>query len=244
MGHVPKTKTGKAERREGWVTFQATVDGEDALVSVDSSAEQRREAVRLLQLKVLIGLDGDLDDLSRLLDAMASAVRKSDVSVGRILRTSTCVVYFYTSSPDRLLKRLHKSLDDRWHEIEVAVSDDVDWIHYWNVLCTNQLGWAYIDNRRLQEMLAAHGDIHEKPRAVDHHAVFRTEARARQFVGVLSQRGYSPEDVAKEESGWGCRFRGTHADSMPEINDVTYSLVRLAQEFGGSYDGWGCRVVR
>jgi hypothetical protein len=103
-------------------------------------------------------------------------------------------------------------------------------------------------NRRVLESLADSGDVHEMPRQIDHWLEFPGE-QARDVcrdtllaIGFRLEEEFLCEDPQDEFTHALVLSRVDSVDTH-SINGVTLELARLAEEYGGRYEGWECQAV-
>ena len=171
------------------------------------------------------------------------AERLDAVYVGRLIGGGRARHYFYANTLEGIEGAVEALTAAADYRLMVEADEDSGWREYLEFLYPNQLGWQYIGNRHVLERLAADGDLHDRPRPVDHSASFPREDYARDFAQVLGARGFQVEQIEEGDAGrWEVAARREHAVDLPSINEVTYGLVRLCEEFLGEYEGWGCHV--
>ena len=122
-----------------------------------------------------------------------------------------------------------------------------EWDHYLGTLYPSATNLQRMQNRRLLEGLAAEGDVHELPRKVDHWLYFADAEGRAACRDTLTAIGFTVEEEAEADEGqlpFSLVVSRVDSIDKPSINGVTLELVRLAGEYRGDYDGWGCEATR
>ena len=166
--------------------------------------------------------------------------------VGRITGSGRREFYFYAEEPgplDQAVSLAMRAFDGYVHECGSTL--EPEWDQYLNLLYPSDSNLQRMYNRRVLEALAAQGDSHETPRAVDHWLVFPDETSregCRDTLLAIDFRleneflGEEPDDDMPHT------LVVSRVDSVDShtINGITLELARLAGEHGGRYDGWEC----
>jgi len=114
-----------------------------------------------------------------------------------------------------------------------VVKDAADpaWRYYREVLLPDAERRRWIEDRRIVQILAEHGDSLRTPRRVDHRLADPSEA----FVAAARRAGFERDgDVV---------FRDDPVE-LDHIHDVVMELVDLAAEHGGTYERWTAAITR
>lgn len=169
--------------------------------------------------------------------------------VGRITGANRREFYFYGEEPGELEAAVARAMQPfEGYAFESGSTFQPDWEHYLELLYPSASNLQRMMNRRLLEALAEQGDVHELPRKVDHWLEFPSaEARAA-ARSTLEAIEFSVEgEYECEEPGASLPYSlvVSRVDSvdMRTINGISLELARLADEHGGSYDGWESPVT-
>ncbi len=136
------------------------------------------------------------------------------------------------------------------YPFEVVIDHDPRWRVYLDFLFPNRLGLQFIRDTHTIEALERHGDALAMCRDVDHFATFPAEDAARGFAGRVGRddrlHAFTVRRIETRPGGpgWTVGLVGQHAVDHRTIEPITSRLVRLAEEFCGDYDGWGCTVCQ
>jgi uncharacterized protein (TIGR01619 family) len=183
-------------------------------------------------------------------DALTQAVEESTEAelVGRITTDGRMELYFYgprSAGFEEAVANALKSFPE--YEFDAGAQKDPEWSQYMDVLYPTPEEHQRIANRRVIDNLEEHGDSLKAPRPVSHWIYFKTSEDRSQFVAATVSSGFKVinefvnDDKEPEYLYCVTLERVDHVD-WNSINDVTLHLFRLAEQFGGDYDGWETSV--
>ena len=179
----------------------------------------------------------DLEDL--VLEKQSQNLRY----VGRHTGDGKRKFYFYGTSQE-VFRPMLDALHHAYPEYQTSGFDfeDSDWSVYFENLYPNAMGLNEIENRRVKNVLEARGDDLNVPRLVDHLALFGTESQALEFRNASQRRGFEATLNSPDETSVEYYVVVERVDRPAELDPVTYDLTQLAEQCGGTYDGWGCEL--
>lgn len=253
--------TGQPKEKEGhWDFYFFVVDGRPCSTMLDLaliSAAPDPERPWLLSVRMPLKeprpdglatnaeatvLGGIEDGLVRSLGAHCGAV-----FVGRMTWNGVRDLFFYAKRTETLEQALGAGLaGTEPRRVMTRKQKDAEWRHYLDVLYPGPLEWQWIKDRRLVESLTESGDKSEIARPIDHHARFAARESAEAWAEAVRQMGF---DVAVErleggDDAWRAHAVRDDRSDLSTVHDIVERLYGLAEENGGTYDGWGCAVVR
>jgi len=194
------------------------------------------------------------DELDRLVDleqelAAAISARLDGVHAGKTTTAGIRELYFYSNSNsgfDSILIELKKQYPE--YAISGETRPDAEWKVFWQVLYPGVEDMHIIQNRRVLRVLKEHGDKHTKPRRVDHWFYFQNDMDVQKFVTRVEQRGFAVEasETLPNKPDYPIQVNISRVDNVNEdyINQLTDSLLQLAADCNGYYDGWETVVVK
>lgn len=95
------------------------------------------------------------------------------------------------------------------------------------------------------DQLEEAGDDMTSARPIEHLAVFPSKDAAANFVQWLREEGFELMDgPSKHDGQWHVEFSQVSSLDLDEIFDQTSAASQSAEEHGGEYDGWQCRVIK
>jgi hypothetical protein len=124
---------------------------------------------------------------------------------------------------------------------------DRDWSYYDDFLYPSAERVQWMQDRELVSVLEGHGDRLVTPRRVDHWAYFASAAQRDAYVGAARTAGFDLEDASHSEETtqpFGAQLFRTDPVELEHIHSVVMTLVDLAEEHGGEYDGWETSVEK
>jgi regulator of RNase E activity RraB len=147
---------------------------------------------------------------------------------------------------DAFTTAVGSSLSNAERRFETDSRPDPDWSYYRNFLFPDPERWRWMRDRGVVEQLLEHGDPLTKPRRVDHWVYFPDAAARDAFVRAAAGRNFDAvKPFAEQEDGvYGVRLFRIDSVQLDEIHEVTMTLVELAEQHGGDYDGWETSVER
>jgi hypothetical protein len=170
--------------------------------------------------------------------------------VGRITGSGRREFYFYAEEPGELESAVARAMQPfAGYPVESGSTFQPDWEHYLELLYPSASNLQRMMNRRVLDSLEEQGDAHEVPRKVDHWLEFPTaEARAAARSTLEAIEFAVEGEYESEEPGAPLPHSlvVSRVDSidMHTINGISLELARLADEHGGSYDGWESPVTK
>ena len=186
--------------------------------------------------------------LGELEDALALELARACDAwfVGRMTWNGTRDLFYYARSPDGLEPALSAAFKGRApRRLMTRTKQDPEWRHYLDVLYPGPLEWQWMKDRHTVEKLRERGDRAEVPRPIDHFAYFETQPAASAFADACRTMGFETS-VRPADAGRGFQVHATREDpaELAHVNDISCRFLGLAEEHGGSYDGWGCTAVK
>ncbi|HTU65811.1 MAG TPA: DUF695 domain-containing protein [Steroidobacteraceae bacterium] len=164
--------------------------------------------------------------------------------VGRITGSNRREFYFYGEEPGELDAAVARAMQPfAGYEHQQGSSFQPDWEHYLELLYPSDSNLQRIFNRRVLDSLAENGDVHETPRKVSHWLDFPdTDSRSAcrstlEAIEFVFEGEYEDEEPGASLPHSLVMSRVDSVDTHT-INGITLELARLADEHGGSYNGW------
>lgn len=247
---------------DNWDFYFCQVDGELASIFVDLGLAHDAPISRLSHVgSVRIHMrnprkDGlssadeaaDLKKLEQALESQVNSSAPAGVLVGRSTSGGNRDLFFYVPSAEAWGARVEavmKRFPD--YRVEADSWEDRAWEAYFGFLFPNEAQRQTIKNRKVCEQLESRGDSLDQPREIDHWIYFRGPIQREQFRVRSEEIGFRTRgitDAPSREAAYGIQVYRVDLPSYNAIDDVTFPLFRLAQEFGGEYDGWETVVLK
>lgn len=237
---------------EHWDFYPLLVDGEPASIFVDLGIARTApvaEFPNMAYLRVRMnqpredGLSSqqEYDTLIALENDVAETVESGGrtLYVGRNTSSGNRDFYFYTN--DRDIETNLSETMGKWSSFQFQTGTrlDSEWSTYWGFLHPSPEDLQKIGNRDVIDRLLENGDHIDRPRKIDHFAVFKTPTDRDQFARYILAQGYSVlQTGGANDEEYGIDFDRT--DRPDQIDDITIELYRNAKTSNGDYDGWGC----
>jgi hypothetical protein len=183
------------------------------------------------------------------LDALIPAVCGAQL-VGRITGSGRREFYFYGEEPGELEAAVARAMQPfEGYQFQSGSSFQPDWEQYLELLYPSASNLQRMMNRRVLDSLENQGDAHDVPRKVDHWLEFPSPAARAAARSTLEAIEFAIEGEYESEEPGAPRPHSlvvSRVDSVDlrTINGITLELARLAEEHGGSYDGWESPVTK
>jgi len=190
-----------------------------------------------------------LHEIEESLNAMIAPACGAQL-VGRITGSNRREFYFYGEEPGELEAAVARAMQPfDGYAFESGSSYQPEWEQYLELLYPSASNLQRMMNRRVLESLEQQGDSHEIPRKVDHWLEFPSAAARAAARGTLEAIEFAFEgEYESEEPGAALPHSlvvsRVDAVDMHTISGITLELARLADEHGGSYDGWESPVTK
>ncbi|MEF3351811.1 DUF695 domain-containing protein [Paenibacillus sp. GYB006] len=166
-------------------------------------------------------------------------------NVGRITTDGLRDVVYYFSKQYELEKVAEKYFLEHGYEIEVHnMEEENPWDFYFDFLYPNKYQKQHMGNRNVVEQLRESGDKLEEPRRVDHWIYFQSTEDKDRFEAKVKLLSFNiSSNPSNDEEIYSQIYRHDDVD-FHSINEVTDSLIDLAEECNGDYDGWESMVIK
>lgn len=197
---------------------------------------------------------GESEDAGKLQDLeeriCAKAGDRGLFFVGRIRWNGTWLLRFFgpPGKADELQAITRKAVGKKpVRKFDVDFTTDPEWSHYYDFLCPDDERMQWIQDRRVVESLMERGDPLKRPRRVDHWVYFEVAGKRDAFVRAATDAGFALESAhedATSERRYCAQIHRVDAVELEEIHDVVMSLIELALDHDGEYDGWETSVER
>ncbi len=234
-----------------WRAYDGQVDGQPAAIRADVDAIGAAPVAELpVRVEVTVRLadprpDGSpsaaqLPALYAVEDRLATGVerRYSGRYVGRYFSAGSCrFVYQLPSWPESF------ELDDAApFMVDVAHADDPDWKRTLELFRPDHTGLQRARSKALLDALASRGDRVGEPRPIEHVGYFASSEQAKAAGQDLRGHGYGVAVDGDEDGNW--TVRAVRRDAPERIDPAAAQVLEVIERHGGTYDGWGCDVVR
>jgi regulator of RNase E activity RraB len=105
---------------------------------------------------------------------------------------------------------------------------------------------ALEQDARVIEVLLKNGSDFTKPHRVDYFFVMPTEASAKAIAAELQSTGFVVQriGVPPRLSTWEVHVQRSQLVQLEAMQATTIAFTKLAERFGGVYDGWGAPVAK
>ncbi|QIW15961.1 hypothetical protein A4G20_06260 [Pasteurellaceae bacterium RH1A] len=131
------------------------------------------------------------------------------------------------------------------YKTDCWVDEDSEWEAYLDMLYPNPYALQQMQNNRILMALEEQNDQNDKPRNIQHWLYFFDEAKSQAFAEQAQVQGYEVLEceTLNDEDGTFYSVSLIHFVPVTQIDEITWALMDLAQEFEGEYDGWETEIA-
>lgn len=171
--------------------------------------------------------------------------------VGRMTTDGYRVFYFYGPSPDRFDEAVSRGMHTfPKYEWDTHHEPDAEWEHYRTFLFPSPTDRQRIMNRHVIHELEKAGDQLALERPVSHWIYFEQSRNRMRFAKRARGLGFKiVNEFEAEQNGengtkrpFGITIERTDCVELTAIDEVTITLLELAESTSGNYDGWETEV--
>ncbi len=166
--------------------------------------------------------------------------------VGRLRNNSAWQLTLYgEAGRDADLEQvISEALQGGKRRFQVGSGPDPEWSYYHGFLYPNTERWQWMQDRKVVQALTNNGDAGQRSREVDHWAGFEAEPSRAAFVASAEKLGFSVRALPEPKGGlYLVQVVREDPVLLEHIHPVVMQLVDLAEQNGGTYDGWESPVV-
>ncbi len=198
----------------------------------------------------------ELDALGEVEDQVAARLEAAvgAIYVGRfVARGYTTLVAYAPESAAGLLSDVGALIGSLGvYSSEWRVAPDPEWKLYFEFLYPDVYSRQFMQNRRLVQVIAEHGDKLEVPRMVDHTVFFASAERAQEAANELVRLEFEVQaaELVLDDDGkprqpeaWMLSFRRKDSIEQRRIDEICAEVLDVILPLDGIYDGWGAPLV-
>ena len=182
------------------------------------------------------------DDISEALEKLGM------ILVGALKTNGTFDLYFYSKNTgefEEVANSVMKKHSNYSYAIDAKA--DNDWNDYFDFLYPGEYEYQTILNQKVLINLETNGDNSESEREIDHWLYFETEKDRNSYIQKIEKIGYkviSTNILDKGKNAYQLNISKVSNANRNTINDFVWELIILSKEDNGTYDGWGCPIVK
>ena len=239
---------------DDWDVYFTHVDSKPASMLLDLAIEAPIPGLSVMAYITLEFKDPDENGMSKrseyatlteIEDALVSALsHETSMFVGRCTTDGQRDFFFYMENAKGVEEKV-ESVMETFDEYawDMGLVEEPGWETYLEFLYPDEQGMDTIWNNRVRRELDQNEDNGAAPRVIDHWAYFPSVADRDAFTLEAETEGFRV-DVLPDNPEKPFSLRLQRQDIPDDIDDVTWPLRELAGAHGGTYDGWGCAVVK
>lgn len=246
---------------EDWNLFERIHGDEQAMIFMNTALKETAPLAGLTQLIKIVFNMYSLWDLAgnnsksaqdifySLEDKLILRMKETEdsVYVGRISVRNKMEMYFYAKAAVDWELELREMMGDfpefRYY---YTVNQDENWSFYNTDMYPNPLEEQWMRNAKIAFALQRRGDQPYTAREVEHWLHFSSKLNMDEAKVKALQLGYTVTnaefDPSKTLNPFVLQLCKKHALDLATVNQITKELFALANESGGTYEGWGTRL--
>jgi uncharacterized protein (TIGR01619 family) len=185
-------------------------------------------------------------------DELMERLNNEDIiQVGR-LTTNGAREFFYYAKKEKQGKLIDQHalavLDKNGYETEIShIEEEEPWSFYSEFLYPDEYQFQQMSNRELVELLENENDDLEIPRKIEHWIEFETLDDLKAFERDIQKEGFTTENFEQqrnEDGTYSITISREDGVDFHLIDDVTVTIIAVAQQHNGVYDGWESPVIQ
>lgn len=197
-----------------------------------------------------MGVAEEADKLNKIEDLMDQALWPTPLFfVGRLRNHGLWTLYFYgpPSQEDLLCKITAETIgSNSQQKFSVGSKNDPRWSCYLDFIYPSTERYRWMLDRSVVDQCAKHGDLHDRPRRIDHWVYFEYAADRDRFIELVRPDGFDAVETETDEtkpSPYGAQVFRDDPSELNHIHGVIMWLIEQADACQGNYDGWETFIV-
>ncbi|MFN5944045.1 MAG: DUF695 domain-containing protein [Phycisphaerae bacterium] len=244
------------EHDEAWQPFERVIDDKPylALARTDWTQDgpDRTKPIALIVTITFTARENGLptpevfEHVKQADEAATHAIERTckAVCVGTLMGGGQRRLYFYAAADSGANEAIAK-ITAPGVKLSVDTHEDPAWERVVEDVWPTPEEMRWNADKSVIDQLEDAGDDMTSPRPIEHLAVFPSKDAAANFVQWLREEGFELMDgPAKHDGEWHVEFSQVSSLDLDEIFDQTSAASQAAEERGGEYDGWQCRVIK
>ena len=247
--------------QEYWEIYMKSIEGKPASIQFNAGISMEIENQKFIHpnvafVKVVLkspnenGLLSEKEEAEILFleDKLEAALIKFRIGkyVGRVISDGSVTFIYYLQFTYNWNDFLEYALDEAGsYEITSGFQEDFEWNYYQNLLYPTASEWQIIQNHKVCKSLSEQGDDLKQKRAIEHKVYFPNAGDRDGFLASIKEDGFMlQEDIENEEGVKGVKFYRKDSVFYYDIDEITQMLIKKAEHFSASYDGWETSLVK
>lgn len=246
------------DTQDRWDFYFGRVDGKPASTFVNLSLGDRAPVFGYTDcLYVTVHMNAPRDDglssqdefdtLAALEDRLAQRIaEQGGLFAGRVTHAGQRDFFAYFrdgGAAKQVLLAFRDAHPD--YRMEIGARTDIDWQVYQSYLYPGPQALQQMRNRPLLMQLRDQGDALDRPRRINHFVLMPDRAAATAFATAAPEGGFTVDAVTETDDGSRqVLLQFSRQDAPRDIDAVTDLIISALEDAVGTYDGWGCDVLR
>lgn len=159
--------------------------------------------------------------------------------VGRVISDGYVTFLYYVQFtynwPDFIEFALNEHVS---YEVTNGHSEDGEWNYYKKLLYPTDREWQIIQNHKVCDNLKEKGDNLYLERIIEHNIYFKDEEKKEALIKVLEEKNFKLKEIVNDDGIKGLHLYRIDKAFYHDIDELTLSLIELAESHNAQYDGW------
>lgn len=159
--------------------------------------------------------------------------------VGRVISDGYVTFLYYVQFtynwPDFIEFALNEHVS---YEVTNGHSEDGEWNYYKKLLYPTDREWQIIQNHKVCDNLKEKGDNLYLERIIEHDIYFKDEEKKEALIKVLEEKNFKLKEIVNDDGIKGLHLYRIDKAFYHDIDELTLSLIELAESHNAQYDGW------
>jgi len=166
--------------------------------------------------------------------------------VGRVISDGYVTFLYYVQFTYNWEDFITFALDEHGsYEVTHGHNADAEWNYYKKLLYPTAKEWQLIQNHKVCDNLKEQGDNLYLTRAIEHKIFFQNEETKEALRVALEEQDFKVQkEIVNEEGVKGLAFYRIDKPFYHDIDELTLSLIDIAEAHDAQYDGWETSVVK
>lgn len=252
-------KENKSNHTEDWDFYMTNVDGVLGSIFVDLGLRQIAPVAdkpNVAWVSIVMqnpredGLSSNEESnlLFEIEDYLVNNIigQHNAIYVGRLTSDRMRNLYFYFGDTSGYEKTITQSmLKYPTYQFDFGNKEDKKWDGYLNFLYPLPEQFQIIMSNRVIRNLEKNGDNLTKERMVDHWIYFAAEIDMKNYISEIEKQNFKIIDsYQNKEKIYVLNIGRIDKVDYQSVHNYVLYLWNLANEYNGSYDGWGCPIEK
>ena len=159
--------------------------------------------------------------------------------VGRVISDGYVTFLYYVQFTYNWPDFIEFALNEHGaYEVTNGHREDGEWNYYKNLLYPTAREWQIIQNHKVCDNLKEKGDHLHIARIIEHNLYFKDEEKKEELIKILEEKNFKLKEIVNDDGIKGLHLYRIDKAFYHDIDELTLSLIELAESHNAQYDGW------